>query len=355
MEESFVMQLQGFSKLLEKEVRYRLSNSSFKEIMDLINNSNSIYINEDTMDYHIIPLTHISANNKEYPIFKGLDTIYFQKNEKEKIKNVTNDIYKIVNKQLKHEKEKLIKLEEHLSNNENYDEDKMFGDLLFMQDNLDNKGNKEIKIDEYTIKLDPKLTLKQNANKYYQKYTKKKKGITYINDQMSSINDNIQYLEGINEQLIIANHTDAEQIKEDLINNGYIKTKIKSKSKKKIYLYQIKLGNNTITFGKNSIQNNYLTFSFASKNDYFFHAKDYHGSHVIVKTNNLDEKTIRFAANIAAYYSKGRLSSSVPVDYCLVKDIKKIKGSKLGLVSIRNNKTIYIDPEPIDESLIINI
>ena len=172
---------------------------------------------------------------------------------------------------------------------------------------------------------------------------------------MDSINEKIIYLESINEELLIANHTDAEQIKEDLISNGYIKSKIKAKNKKKISLYQIKFQNAVITFGKNSVQNNYLTFTYAKKNDYFFHAKDYHGSHVIVNTNKLDEKTIRFAANIAAYYSKGRLSSSVPVDYCSIKDVKKIKGSKLGLVSIKNNKTIFIDPETVDESLIINI
>lgn len=355
LEETFVMQLQGFSKLLEKEVRYRLSSQNFKEIMNEIEGSKNIYINEDTMDFHVIPLTHISNNNKKYTILKGLDTIYFQKNEKEKIKNVTNDIYKIVNKQLKHEKEKLAKLNEHLLKNENFDKDKEFGDLLFMQSNLEEKGNKEITIENNNISLDPKLSIKQNANKYYQKYAKKKKGISYIKEQIDTINENIVYLDGINEQLIIANHSDAEQIKEDLINNGYIKSKIKTKQKKKISLYQIEYNNAIFIFGKNSTQNNYLTFDYAKKQDFFFHAKNYHGSHVIVKADKLNEKIIRYAANIAAYYSKGRLSSSVPVDYCSIKDVKKIKGSKLGLVSIKNNKTIYIDPEPIDESLIINI
>lgn len=355
MNESFVMQLQGFSKLLEKEVRYRLSNDSLDKILKEVNDSNDIFINEDTMDFHIIPLTHISSNNIKYDFVKGLDTIYYQKNEKEKIKNVTNNIYKIVNKQLKHEKDKLHKLQEGLSKSNDYELDKNYGDLIFMQDSLESKGKSEIEIGGTLIKLDPKLSLKQNANKYYQKYSKKKKGISHFNEQIEIISENINYLEGINEELLIANHSDAEQIKEELINNGYIKTKIKARSKKKINLYQIKFNNNTITFGKNSVQNNFLTFSYAHKNDTFFHAKDYHGSHVIVSGGKLDESTIRFAANIAAYYSKGRLSSSVPVDYCSCRDIKKIKGNKLGLVSLKNNKTIYIDPEPIDETLIINI
>ena len=97
--------------------------------------------------------------------------------------------------------------------------------------------------------------------------------------------------------------------------------------------------------GKNNLQNNFLTFEYARNNYTFFHAKDYHGAHVAVNSDRLNEEVIRMAANIAAYYSSGRLSSSVPVDYCLIKDVKKIKGAKPGFVSIRNQKTIYIDPE----------
>ena len=87
-----------------------------------------------------------------------------------------------------------------------------------------------------------------------------------------------------------------------------------------------------------------MTFNYSKKDYTWFHAKDYHGSHVIIDSDKLDEDLIRKCANIAAYYSKGRYSSSVPVNYCLVKDIKKIPGAKMGFVSIKNYKTIYIDP-----------
>lgn len=352
--ESLVNQLQGFSKTLEKEVRERLNKTSFEEIMKEIEKSEKIYICDT--NYHIIPLLHTKEEFKEYDLIEGLDEVYYQKNEKEKIKIVTDDIYKIVNKQIKHEKEKLSKLNNHLLNNDSYDQDKYYGDLLFTYSNLEEKGLKEIEIEEpnnkILIPLEPKLSIKQNANKYYQKYTKKKKGIVHLNQQIDAIVKNIEYLEKVNEELSIANHLDAALIKEELIKNGYIKTKKVSKKPNKITLYQITYNNHLITFGKNSIQNNHLTFKYAQKMHTFFHAKDYHGSHVIVDGNNLDEKTIRFAANIAAYFSKGRLSSSVPVDYCLVKDIKKISSGNLGLVSIKNNKTIYIDPIKIDESLI---
>lgn len=355
LDKSFVEQFQGFSKTLEKEVRFRLKKASFNEIMDQINDSNKVYISDTS--FHIIPLLNLEIPYKEYELIEGLDEVYYQKNEKEKIKIVTNDIYKVVNKQIKHEKEKLAKLNNHLLNNDTYDEDKYFGDLLFTYSNLDEKGLKEIIINDGNkdnkITLDPKLSVKQNANKYYQKYTKKKKGIVFLNEQIETINKNIEYLDKVNEELSIANHIDAALIKDDLIKKGYIKVKKQvNKKTNKINIYQISFKDHLITFGKNSIQNEYLTFKYAKKSDSFFHAKDYHGSHVIVSGSNLDEDVIRFAANLAAYFSKGRMSSSVPVDFCLVKDVKKIAGGNIGLVSIRNNKTIYIDPEKVDESLI---
>ena len=102
---------------------------------------------------------------------------------------------------------------------------------------------------------------------------------------------------------------------------------------------------------KNNIQNDALTFKFSKKHYYFFHTKDLHGSHVVIDSDVLDEPIIRLAANIAAYYSKGRYSSSVPVNYCQIKDTKKIPGAKPGKVSLSTYKTIYIDP---DEELIKN-
>lgn len=353
LNESLVNQLQGFSKELEKEIRYRINDKTLSEILDHLKKSNKLYINMDTKKYHIIPLTHISNNNQEYELFEGLDNIYYQRNEKEKIKIITNDIYKIVNKNIKREAEKIDKLKKQLFDANDYLMEKENADALYMNPNLETKGKREIQINNKIIKLDPKLTLKQNAEKYYQRYNKKKKGKQYLQEQIDLANNNIEYLNKVNEELNIANHLDADLIKEELIENGYIKNSCKNKkTKKKINLYQINMHNHTFIFGKNCTQNNYLTFSYSNKYDTFFHAKQFHGSHVIIKGNDLNEDTIRYAANIAAYFSQGRYSSSVPVDYCLIKDVKKIKGNKLGLVSIRNYKTIYIDPEKIDESLI---
>ena len=130
------------------------------------------------------------------------------------------------------------------------------------------------------------------------------------------------------------------------------KVKVKQKKPKKKkkddgpHLSSITLSNGiSITYGKNNLQNDTLTWKLARKSEYWFHTKDFHGSHVLVHSDRLDEETIRTAAMIAAYYSKGRYSSSVPVVYCQIKDLKKIPGAKPGMVQLTSYKTIYIDPD----------
>ena len=363
LNESLVKQLQGFSKLLENEVRYRLNKSSFKEIMDLIRNSDKLYLSKvrDSCEFHVIPLTHLETEYSEWDIQKGFDEIYYEDDEKERIRNIADDLYKVVKRQIKHYSTKIAKLEASYDDALNLDSDKENGDLLYMYSDLDAKGLKEIEVEDYDgrkklIPLDPKLSIKANANKYFKEYQKKRKGKIYIEEQLELAKSELTYFESLNEQLSIANYSDALDIKEELGKYGYLrKNSSKNKKKKKINLYQAKVDGHTITFGKNNIQNAYLSFDYAHSNHTWFHAKGFHGSHVTVDTDRPDEKLIRICANLAAYYSKGRLSSSVPVDYCLVKELKKVKGAKPGFVTFRNYKTIYIDPVEDRELEILSI
>ena len=361
-DESLVKQLQGFSKLLENEFRYRLDNNqTYDEIIQEIKDSKNLYISKinDTYEFHIIPLLHKGKDYEVWDIQKGFDEIYYQDDEKERIKNISDDLFKIVKRQIKHYKTKVDKLELSLNDALNLQNDKENGDLLYMYEDLDKKGLNEITINDYygnakTIKLEPKLSIKANANKYYNQYQKKRKGKIYIEEQLDIASSELEYFNSLAEQLSLANYSDALDIKDELIKYGYLKkASSKNKQKKKVNLYQIKVDNQTITFGKNNIQNNFLTFDYAKANYTWFHAKDYHGCHLVVDSDSPNEKIIRICANIAAYYSQGRYSSSVPVNYCLVKDIKKIKGKKPGFVSIKNYKTIYIDPYE-DKDLTIN-
>ena len=360
-DESLVNQIQGFSKQLEKEVRYRMNNDSFDNIINLIEQSHDLYLTKinDNYEFHIIPLTYLEKEYEKWDIQKGFDEIYYENDEKERIKNISDDLFKIVKRQIKHYENKINKLHESLNDALNLQIDKENADTLYTYSNLNQKGLDSIELTDYEgntriIKLDPKLSIKDNANKLYSIYQKKRKGKSYIEEQIVLAENELTYFKALNEQLSLANYNDALDIKDELAKYAYLKKNVsKNKKNKKINLYQIQKDDYLITFGKNNTQNNYLTFEYAKSNYTWFHAKDFHGCHLVVNSNNLNEDIIRICANLAAYYSQGRYSSSVPVDYCEIKNVKKIKGAKPGFVTYKNHKTIYIDPIE-DRDLIIN-
>ncbi len=363
-DESLVAQLQGFSRLLENEVRFRMGNGrSFSQIMEEIKRSDSLYVcrKQDSFDFHVIELSHLDLPCEKYPLQEGFETIFYEDGEKDRIRGISDDLFKVVRRQLKHYDTKIKKLEQSLEDALNLQGDKENGELLYLYEDLDRKGLKEVQITDYegntkTVPLDPRLSVKANAAKYYNQYQKKRKGKVYIEEQLEQARNELTYFESLNEQLSMADYADALDIKEELSRFCYLrKNDGRSRKKKKINLYQIKIDGHTITFGKNNLQNAALSFDYARPNHTWFHAKQYHGSHVTIDTDHPDEKLIRICANLAAWYSKGRYSSSVPVDYCLVKELKKIKGGKPGFVTFRNYKTIYIDPEEDKESVIAMI
>jgi len=199
------------------------------------------------------------------------------------------------------------------------------------------------------IELDRLLNPIQNANKYYIKYKKQKTAVAFIDKQMSITKDQIVYLDEIVNQ-INSTHSlsDLVEIQDELSSNGFLPRKKAEakKNKPNFDTYIDELGI-SILVGKNNIQNNYLTHKFAKKDWWWFHVKNQTGSHVIVcTTDELKESTIRRAANFSAYYSKSRLSGSVPVDYTRIKNIKKVPGILGSFVTYTDQKTIYIDPDP---------
>ena len=251
LDESLVAQLQGFSKILEKEVRYRLDNQSFKQIMTEIETSEKFYIYDN--EYHIIELKHLNSPYKVFnDISEGFDYLYYQKSQEERIKSVTDDIFKFIKRQLKHYNTKLNKLKKSLYEAENLEEDKTKADTLYIYNDLDKKGLKEVDIEDYEgnivhIALDQILTVKQNDNKYYQIYAKKRKGISYIKEQIEICEGEINYFTAISEQLSMASYQDGLQIKEELMSYGYLKkNKAPQKKKKKKNNKQIKYCEYTI-------------------------------------------------------------------------------------------------------------
>ena len=196
--------------------------------------------------------------------------------------------------------------------------------------------------------LDQDVDVTVNANKYYAKYQKAKKALTHLQEQIQITENEIHYFDTLMTMMDNASYYDALEIKEELENLGYLKKKktkqVHRPQKLHIETYITK-DQIPIYVGKNNLQNDYLTFKMAAKNDMWFHVKDMPGSHVVVHSQNLDEYTIRLASQIAAYFSKGKHSSSVPVNYTLVKTLKKPQGAKPGQVILSHYSTIYIDPD----------
>ena len=364
-DKNLTAQFAGFSPMLSNEVEYRMRHGqSFSSIMKEIEDSNELFIANNSNDaiFHCIAITSCDKSIS-YPLFEGFDILYFHKEEKERIKEISGDIFHTVKKELKHETQKLPRLLKEYDDALDCNKWNKYGELLYAYNIQDTKGTKEIKLEDYetgkeiTIPLDPKLDGKGNAKKCYQKYTKLKKGQKYLSEQIALCKQEIEYFEGLLEQIEIADFNTASEVKEELIKGGYMKEKRPQKKKnknkktkeKEIHFTTIEtISCIQISFGKNNLQNDELTWHHAKKSEIWLHAKDYHGAHVVIHHHEIDEDTLRLAANIAAYFSKGRDSSSVPVNYCPVKELKKIPGAKPGMVQLGSYKTIYIDPS-VDE------
>lgn len=364
---SLTKQFGGFSPFLSKEVEYRMAHGqSFSSIMQEIAASNDLYIyeNQGEPQFHCIPLTHLGACRK-YDLFEGFDVLYYHREEKERIRQMNGDVFRFVKKELKHQESKLPRLLKELDEAKDCDRYRVYGDLLYTYGIQDTKGMTSIVLKSYeddsdiTIPLDPKLDGPHNAAKHYQKYGKLKKGQMHMQEQIDLCQKEISYFTGIIEQLEQADFDTTTEIVEELARLGYIAEKRKKnsrKSKKKNakaipHVTTVTLANGTaISYGRNNLQNDEITWHMARKNEIWMHAKDYHGAHVLIHDEHPDEETIRIAAMIAAWFSKGRMSSSVPVNWCPIRNLKKIPGAKPGMVQLGSYRTIYIDPD--EETLV---
>ncbi len=355
-------QFGGFSPFLSSEAEHRMAaGQPFSDIMKEIEASDSLYVayrNGEPV-FHCIPPTSV-GECRRFSLFEGFDDIYYHKEEKERIKQITGDLYHYVKRELKHQEIKLPRLFKEYDDAKDCNRWKTYGELLYAYNVTDTKGQKEIFLQDFEtgqdvrIPLDEKLDGRHNAARCYQKYNKLKKGQGYLEEQIRICENELAYFRGLLEQLDQADFVTAEEIRQELIKGGYLREKENRKRRKKgknqkeqaPHITTITLPSGIrVSFGRNNLQNDWLTWKEAGRNDLWFHAKDYHGSHVVVHDFDPDEETIRTAANIAAYFSAGRNSSSVPVNWCPVRSLKKIPGAKPGMVQLGSYRTIYIDPD----------
>jgi predicted ribosome quality control (RQC) complex YloA/Tae2 family protein len=357
---TLTQQFAGFSPFLSEIAELRMSSGqSFSSFMKEIDDSNQLYIanQNDEAVFHCVDLSCIGVC-RSYPLFEGFDVLYYHKEEKARIKEISGDIYHVVTRALKHEKQKLPRLLKEYDEAKDCDRWNKYGELLYSWNVSDTKGQRSITLQDYEtgkdieVPLDPKLDGKKNAQRCYAKYGKLKKGQTYLSEQIRICENEIAYFEGLIEQLDQADFDTASEIREELIKGGYIDAHKNSRKRKRVkdngpHITTIETPEGiSISFGRNNLQNEALTFHHARKTDTWLHAKDYHGAHVVIHDPNPDEATLRLAANIAAYFSNGRSSSSVPVNWCAVSSLKKIPGAKPGMVQLGSYRTIYIDPDP---------
>lgn len=284
-----------------------------------------------------------------------LDVFYGEKAEKDRVKQLGNELIRKVDNEIKRNQTKLAKRQKTLQDSENAEEYRRDGELLTTFMAQVPRGAKSVQLENYyennapiTINLNPALTPNQNAQKYFQKYQKLKNAVKLIYDQIAEAKDEIAYLESVLAQLEIAGPMDIEVIKEELVASGYLKKKHNKKNRRQAPSKPerfVASDGTEILVGKNNLQNDQLTLKQARKTDIWLHTKDIPGSHVIIKSADPSEETLLEAAELAAYFSKFRQSAQVPVDYVAVKHVHKPNGAKPGFVIYENQKTLFVTPE----------
>lgn len=284
-----------------------------------------------------------------------LDTYYKDKAERDRVKQQASELIRRVENELQKNRHKLKKQEKELLATDNAEEFRQKGELLttFLHQ-VPNDQDKVI-LDNYytnqpiTIALDKALTPNQNAQRYFKRYQKLKEAVKYLTDLIEETKATILYLESVETVLNQAGLEEIAEIREELIQTGFIRRRQREKiqKRKKPEQYLARDGKTIIYVGRNNLQNEELTFKMARKEELWFHAKDIPGSHVVI-SGNLDpsDEVKTDAAELAAYFSQGRLSNLVQVDMIEVKKLNKPTGGKPGFVTYTGQKTLRVTPDP---------
>ena len=375
----------GFSPTIAKELIYKsnidprinwglvsedekqLLNDNLYELRNsLINNTYSPVLYKNSRKYKEFYSFDLSSLGFEKILCKSMsnaiENFYESNKSNDRLRQIKNNLLRKINSQIKLVNKKIDILNKNLSKEKNMDSIRMKGDLLAANVNKLNKGDKEITVKDFynnnkdiKISLDSRKNPWENVDSYYKRYKKIKNSIDFAKDDLPKQKDLLAYLNQVSDFVERSESiSDLDEIKEELIENKIIKNtsrnkkKIKAKSKP----MQFKtVDNSNIYVGKNSRQNDYITLKLANKNDYFFHVRNAPGSHVILKTNLLNENDIKIASYLAATNSSQAKSNKVDVDYTEKKNVNKAKGAKLGMVYYENFKTVTVNMDENPKSL----
>lgn len=352
-EVSLVRQIEGFSPALSREFLYRMKNGqSYRQILDELFSSDSLY--QCGREFHCLPFSHLEKPLESMPLMEGLENEFKADENRKRIALQCGDVFKAVDREIRKLSRKLPRLEESLAQSRDFDRWRQYGDVLFA--NLHVEKQPVLLLPSFEddsmleIPIDMRWPLKDNANLFYKKYHKLKRGQAMLEEQIRECENQLEYFELLKDQLEYCSVSDVMEIRQELAERHLLnlaRPARRAAKKKKPNVTMIRMGEALIYAGKNNLQNQYLTWTLARRGDLWFHVKDYHGSHVILQSEHPAEEQIRFAAMIAAWFSKGRHSSSVPIDYTTISQLKKIPGKGPGFVSMKSYQTIYIDPDPV--------
>ncbi|MCI7677098.1 MAG: NFACT family protein [Streptococcus orisratti] len=282
-----------------------------------------------------------------------MDYFYQEKAERDRIAQQASDLIHRVQNELDKNRKKLAKQEKELSDTDNAEEFRQKGELLTTFLSLVPNNQDSVELDNYytgqkiTIALDKALTPNQNAQRYFKKYQKLKEAVKHLTGLIEETKQSIHYFESVEYSLSQANMDEIEDIREELVQAGFMKRRSTDKrhKRKKPEQYLASDGKTIIMVGRNNLQNDELTFKMAKKGELWFHAKDIPGSHVLIKGNlNPSDEVKTDAAELAAYYSKARLSNLVQVDMIEAKKLNKPTGGKPGFVTYTGQKTLRVTP-----------
>jgi len=362
----FVQTFSGFSPINGEELLYRLQENASSDSYSIFKFFLASFEGEESTPnisekgtrtvFSAASLTHTDKTIAKFTsVSELLDKVYFERADRERVKSQAADLERWLDNEVTKLNSKMKKLQKEKDSAGKLDTFQLHGELLTANNHAIERGAKEAVVDNYyeqgttiTIPLDPRKTAIENAQRFFTRYAKAKTALVMIAEQLVKAAEDIEYFEMIKQQVLQASPDDIAEIREELAELGFMKArnvKKRRKAKKPKPEAFISSTGISISVGKNNKQNDYLTFKIASRNDMWFHTKGIPGSHVVIHHEQPDEETIHEAAMLSAYFSKARESSSVPVDFTLVKHVKKPNGSKPGFVTYFEQKTLFVTPE----------
>jgi len=340
--------------------------SSFSQLMHQLANGDiepwgAANTDELPVSFWIFPLTHLALEGGKFAeVNHLLDWYYSARQKHAALSNLQQRLRRVLSHNIERCQRRLEHQDIALKQAARADEFRLKGELLLAHWQTVPAGAKSVQLENYyepsqmvLVELNPALNAKANADRYFRRYQKAKKTVDQARIQQTAASTELAYLEGVLQAVNMATDiADLEEIHQEMQVQGLIRT---SNANKKRSPEPIRTGHmcfsapdgTQILVGKNNKQNDFITMSLARSNDIWLHVKDIPGSHVLIRApQSLQPDTLALAAQLAAYYSKARSSSQVPVDYCLRKHVRKPRGARPGFVIYDHHKTIYTTPDP---------